>query len=75
MSKGNIHSRLDHIEARMPKPESRDPEAAEKARAKVREFLDRYAEHKATGTLTQQDAADMQALRRGLERRAKGGGY
>ena len=66
--RGNIHSRLDRLEERVPKPPQRT-----KIRPELQKFLDRYKERKATGTLTAEDEATAAALKAEIKRRRAAG--
>lgn len=64
----DIHNRLDRLEVRIPKAPQRT-----EIRPELRAFLDRYAEHKATGTLTEEDEATADALKAEIKRRRNAG--
>ncbi len=66
--RGNIHRRLEDLERQAPKPQQRTT-----IRPELREFLDRYAERKATGTLTEEDEATADALKAEIKRRRDAG--
>ena len=64
----NIHNRLDRLQARAPKAQQRT-----EIRPELQEFLDRYAEGKATGTVTEEDEETAVALKAELKRRRDAG--
>jgi hypothetical protein len=70
--RGNIHSRIERLEARAPAP------ARPSVRSRhVRDFLDRYAAWKRAGSPDTEEGRELRALAEAFERRQaelRGGG-
>jgi hypothetical protein len=62
--RGNIHSRLEWLEARTPAP-TRPPEHRER----VRDFLDRLAAWRRAGSPDTEEGRELQALCEAFEKR------
>lgn len=67
--RGNIHSRLDRLEERVPKPQPERP----LVRPEIREFLDEYAARKRDDCLTPEDEVFAAKLKAEVKRRRAAG--
>ena len=65
MPRGNIHSRLDRLEERAPKPEPERP----LIRPEFKEFLDGCAARKRDGCLTEEDGEFARQLKAEVKKR------